>query len=132
MIKTRIMLVAALAGLVLAGCQSLAGSACLKPLADEDVQDRPPLRVPVGLDSVDKASTLVVPPLEQTAAVPVTGRCLEDPPKVEALVSPASSEKELKKQIKEADKEARRAEKAEQEDLKARKKKGSKKEPDSK
>jgi hypothetical protein len=111
MIKFRPILLGTLAGCMVlaAGCKSLAGSACLKAPPEAEVQNRPPLRIPVGLDAVATDTALKVPALESTTVLPVTGRCLEDPPLIQPLPDPVASEKAQKRNARKASREARDA-----------------------
>jgi hypothetical protein len=82
-------LTALLCGLVLAGgCSALAGTSCLKAPGAAETQDRPPLRVPVGLDGPDTREALAIPALDTSAVPPFATRCLEDPPLLAPLTPP--------------------------------------------
>jgi hypothetical protein len=111
MIKFRPILMGTLAGCMVlaAGCKSLAGSACLKAPPEAEVQNRPPLRIPVGLDAMATDTALKVPPLESTTVLPIPSRCLEDPPLIQPLPDPVASEKAQKRQSRKASREARDA-----------------------
>lgn len=99
MTARQFMLMSMLAGCVLlaSGCRSLAGTSCLKQPDAQDIGERPPLRVPVGLDPVDTSAALKVPAPVKAVTPPLEGRCLEDPPKVEKLVDPVEGDKADKK-----------------------------------
>lgn len=77
------MIVLAGACLLLAGCKSLLGGDCNKPQPYQQAEDRPPLKVPVGLEAPDTRNALKIPKLD-TPAPPPRGEkdeCLESPPK---------------------------------------------------
>jgi hypothetical protein len=111
MTKVRVILWASMAACLLAaaGCKSLAGASCLKAPAEEEVQNNPPLRIPVGLDPMDANAALKVPPLETPAAPPVFSRCLEDPPLIQPLPDPVKEEKAQRRKARKASREARDA-----------------------
>jgi hypothetical protein len=116
MTKVRVVLVVSLAACMAlaAGCKTLAGSACLKPPLDADVQDQPLLRIPVGLDPVDSSATLKVPPLDANAAPagPVSSRCLEDPPLIQPLPDVVAGEKAEKRAARKAARKANEVKRA--------------------
>lgn len=111
MTKLRLILMGAVAGcaMLAAGCKTLAGSACLKPPPDAEVQNQPPLRIPVGLDALDTSSALKVPALQDTTVLPLATKCLEDPPLIQPLPDPVGTEKAQKKLKTKASREARDA-----------------------
>jgi hypothetical protein len=111
MTKVRLVLLGSLAGCMIfaAGCKSLAGSACLKPLPEAEIRNLSPLRIPVGLDPVDTDAALKVPEAVDPVPLAVAGRCLEDPPLLEQLPDPVAAEKEAKKRARKSSREARDA-----------------------
>jgi hypothetical protein len=111
MTRFRFVVVVSLAGCVMiaAGCRTLGGSACLKALPDEDVQEQASLRIPVGLDPVDTSAALKVPPAGGAIILPVPTRCLEDPPLIQPLPDPVAAEKEEKRRARKSSREARDA-----------------------
>lgn len=111
MTKARFVLLGSLAGcmIVAAGCKSLAGSACLKPLPEADIRNVQPLRIPVGLDPVDTSAALKVPAEVELVPRPSTVRCLEDPPLLQPLADPVAAEKEEKRRSRKSSREARDA-----------------------
>jgi uncharacterized lipoprotein len=82
-----IMLVAL--SVVLVGCKSLRGDACLKPGAYVSAQNAAPLKVPEGLDAPDTRAALRIPDLKAPAKPrAATAGCLDTPPK---FVEPKAS-----------------------------------------
>jgi hypothetical protein len=96
MTKFRCLMLTSLLGSValIGGCSALAGTSCLKPPGAADVQDRPPLRVPVGLDGPDTREALAIPALDVSAVPPVATRCLEDPPLLTPLAAPEADKED--------------------------------------
>jgi hypothetical protein len=111
MTKARFILLGSIAGcmIVAAGCKSLAGSACLKPLPEADIRNQQPLRIPVGLDPVDTSAALKVPGEVDQVPQPASVRCLEDPPLLQPLPDPVAAEKEQKRRARRSSREARDA-----------------------
>ncbi|MEO6078814.1 MAG: hypothetical protein ABIQ86_03435 [Steroidobacteraceae bacterium] len=113
MTKTRFMMVLSLLGglALVTGCRSLGGSGCLAPPVQADTQDRPPLRMPAGLDAPDTREALKIPADMTAAVAPVAGRCLEDPPQIVALSDPTAAQKQSKKEARKARAAARASKK---------------------
>jgi len=111
MTKVRLLLLGSLAGCMVlaAGCRSLAGSACLKAPPEADTKNAAPLRIPVGLDSLDASSALKVPSSEEAVVVLPAKGCLEDPPMLQKLPDPKYTEKEQKKLLKATQKAEKKA-----------------------
>jgi hypothetical protein len=111
MTKARLILLGSLAGCMIAaaGCRSLAGSACLKPLPEADIGNQSPLRIPVGLDPIDASEALQIPAAVEPMPLPGGARCLEDPPLLQPLPDPVAAEKEQKRRARKSSREARDA-----------------------
>jgi uncharacterized lipoprotein len=78
----RNLIVAAMAMLALAGCGRIFKATCVQPADYAGEVDRPPLKVPAGLDAPDTRRALPIPPLSEperprSAADP----CLDAPPR---------------------------------------------------
>ncbi len=64
------------------GCRTLREHTCNKPQPYMKSGSVEPLKVPPGLDAPDSTSALRVPPLNEPAPPPRTGKdpCLDEPP----------------------------------------------------
>lgn len=75
--------------LLAGGCKSIVPS-CHKPQAYAEATELPPLRVPVGLDGLDTARAMQIPPVGDPAVPPRGPRdpCLEEPPSIITTSTP--------------------------------------------
>lgn len=79
---SRYLIAATVTVLALSGCGRIFKATCVQPSDYADAVDRPPLRLPPGLDAPDTRRALSIPPLDEperprTAADP----CLDAPPR---------------------------------------------------
>lgn len=79
---SRALIVSAIVAMALSGCGRIFKATCVQPSDFAGEVDRPPLKVPAGLDAPDTRRALQIPPLNEperprTAADP----CLDAPPR---------------------------------------------------
>jgi uncharacterized lipoprotein len=72
--------VIAVCGLLAAACHPFRGASCHTPKEYERAEQRPPLRVPDGLDAPVAQGALVIPSVKSAEPRAAKAPCLEEPP----------------------------------------------------